>query len=203
MQLLKSLAVAAALVVLGGCAGSEKPATRFYVLSALPGDTAPLEGVRREPPVTVDVGPLRLPQYLERPQIVTRTASNELALADYHQWGGSLAKNTTQVLARNLSILLATPDVTVFSRRPPAATDVRVEVDVLQFERGPDGRVALSARWRVRPGGDDATGAAHSTDLASDMLEPTAGFDATVAAMSGLLGELSRGIATAVAEQAR
>ena len=196
-------ALALALALLTGCATGESTATRFYVLDALPGDSQALSEARREPPIAVDIAALRLPQYLERPQIVTRSARNELALAEYHQWGGNLAKNVTRVLARNLALLLGTSEVTVFSRRPPAPADVRVEVDVMQFERGPDRRVLLAAQWRLRAGADGAPRLARISELVSEPLDAAAGMDATVAAMSALLGELSRVIARAVAEQAR
>jgi hypothetical protein len=194
---------ALALALLAGCATSESTTTRFYVLDALPGDSAALSEARREPPIAVDIAALRLPQYLERPQIVTRSARNELALAEYHQWGGNLAKNVTRVLARNLALLLGTAEITVFSRRPPTPADVRVEVDVMHFERGPDRRVLLSAQWRLRAGADGAPRLARISELVSEPLDAAAGMDATVAAMSALLGELSREIARAVAEQAR
>jgi hypothetical protein len=198
-----TLAMCLLLALLAGCATGGAPATRFYVLSALPAGTPALAGVRREPPVAVAIAALRLPQYLERPQIVTRSAHNELALEEFHQWGGNLAKNMTSVLARNLALLLDTAEITVFSRRPPAPADVRVEIDVLQFERAPERRVLLSAQWRIRAGADGAPRLARISDVGSEPLDAAAGMDATVAAMSALLGELSGIIARAVAEQAR
>lgn len=195
--------LALSVALLSGCSTGKAPDTRFYVLSELAGETTALAEARREPPLAVDIAALRVPQYLERPQIVTRSAHNELTLEEYHQWGGNLAKNITRVLARNLSLLLATPEITVFSRRPPAPADVRVEIDVLQFERGPDRRVLLSAQWRLRAGVDGAPRLARISDLASEPLAETAGIDASVAAMSALLGELSTIIARAAAAQSR
>ncbi len=204
MPPMRHFTAAAALLaaaLLAGCAGADRKATRFYVLSPI-GAVEPLLGARREPPIAVDVAALRLPQYLERPQIVSRTTGNEVTLAEYHQWGGNLAKNMMQVLARNLADLLATPEISVFSRRPPRSAHARIEVEVLQFERMPDSRVVLSAQWRIHGGADGAPEVARITDLASPVLAPGAGMEATVAAMSALLGELSRVIAATVLEQA-
>lgn len=204
MHVSKALSTPAlALLLLAGCATGDAPTTRFYVLGTLPGDSAPLSDARRDPPIAVDIATLRLPQYLERPQIVTRSARNELALAEFHQWGGNLAKNMTRVLARNLSLLLGTAEITVFSRRPPAPADVRVDIDVLQFERGPDRRVLLSAQWRLRSGADGAPRLARISELTSEAIEADAGMEATVEAMSRLLGELSIVIARAATEQLR
>jgi len=185
-------------LLFAGCAGGDRPSTRFYVLSALPESTPALPGARREPPLALDIAPVRLPQYLARPQIVTRTADNEIALAEYHQWGGNLAKNMMRVLARDLSRLLATPEITLFSRRPPAPADARIEIEVLEFERGADLRVRLTAQWRLRHGGDGAPALARISERVSEALPVDADMAATVAAMSALLGELSRELAGAV-----
>ncbi len=202
-RITRAAAALLTVALLAGCAGAEKARTRFYVLATLDGAAVPLPGARRTPPIAVDIAVLRVPQYLQRPQIVTRTAGNELMLHDYHQWGGNLAKDMMRVLARNLADLLATPEITVFSRRPPQPADARVEIEVLQFERAPDARVLLSAQWRIRAGADGTPRLARITDLASPALDPAAGMEATVAAMSALLGEFSRVVAAAIAEQVR
>ncbi len=189
--------------LLSGCVSKGTPVTRFYVLSPLGSAVAPLSEANRSDPLSVEIVPLRLPQYLNRPQIVTRAGGNELELAEFHQWGGNLAKNMTRVLARNLAQLLATPDIAIFPSRPPAPADVRIEVEVLQFERASDGRVHFSAQWRLQKGRDRAPLLARITDLVSPAVDTATGLDDTVAAMSALLGELSRIIARAAVEAVR
>src|SRR5476651_2063711 len=90
------LTVALILSALGGC--SDKP-TRLYVLTA---DVAN-PGAASAQGIPIGVGPVTLPKYLDRPQVVTRTASNSLNQADLDQWGGNLADNITRVLATNLA----------------------------------------------------------------------------------------------------
>ena len=84
-----------ALLVLSGCFGSTPP-TQFYLLP-LPtgGDTAPpSSAVQRA--LTIGVGPVTVPPYLDRPQIVTGQAVpswswpisiNGRAVAGYHHPG--------------------------------------------------------------------------------------------------------------------
>lgn len=196
------IVVLLALFVLGGCVSTESAPTRFYVLEALPADTAPLAGVRREPPLSVDLSAVRLPQYLDRPQIVTRVQPGRLELDEYNQWGDNPTKNVMRVLARNLSLLLGTSDVTLLTRRPDGPLDGRLDVDISQFERGPDGRVMLSAQWWLLSGREGAQAEAHVSDLAGEPLAVDAGVDATVAAMSDLLGRFSRIIAATLAQEA-
>ena len=195
-------ALAAAALLLAACAGTGEQETRFYVIEPLARDTAPLDGAPA-PPVSLEVASVRLPRYLERPQIVTRAAGNEIALAEYRQWGGNLGKDLLRVLARNLSRLLATPEVAIFSRRAARAADFRIEADVLEFERGPDARVRLAVQWRVRRGAGAAPDVVRITELASEPVPAGAGMDATVAAMSALWSALSVEVAVAVAEAAR
>jgi len=68
-----------ALFVLSGCFGSTPP-THFYLVPPLTsGDTAsPASAGQRD--LTLAVGPVTVPPYLDRPQIVTRTSRAKLGL---------------------------------------------------------------------------------------------------------------------------
>jgi len=48
------------------------------------------------------VGPVTLPPYLDRSQIVMSDRANELNLAEFDQWAESLQTNFTRVLGENL-----------------------------------------------------------------------------------------------------
>src|SRR5262249_15427544 len=96
------------LLTLGGCSNTSP--TRFYVLSAMTDQAAAVPG--KGP--AVGIGPITLPQYLNRPQIVTPVSGNQLAVAEVDQWGGDLNDNVTRALATNLSSLLETDRVFPF-----------------------------------------------------------------------------------------
>src|SRR5262245_59454821 len=95
-------------LAVGSC-GNTQP-TRFYVLRAIADQPAavPAKGI------AIGIGPITLPQYLNRPQIVTRVSGNQLAVAEFDQWGGDLNDNVTRALATNLSSLLETDRVFLF-----------------------------------------------------------------------------------------
>ena len=192
------IAIFCGALVLSGCITGKQPSTRFYVLDPMPASVAALGGAPTDPPLSVDIAALRLPQYLQRPQIVTRTANNELRLDEYHQWGGNLAKNMMRVTARNLARLLGTARITVFSRRSPEPADIRVEIDVLQFERGPDSRVALSAQWRLLSAKDGKPVVARISDLYSETVNGESSVQNMVGLMSRLMAQLSGEIAAAI-----
>lgn len=187
-----ALALAATLAT--GC--SSAPPVRLYVVTPL-ADPAP---AARAPGPGVVVATVRLPDYLDRPQLVTRSGDNRLQLEEFEQWGGNLAKDLTRVMAENLSLLLGSDAVVAAPHTLRLKPDFRVELEVLRFERAGDARVHLTAKWWIQRGTDGSPLAGSTTALAS---EPLAGASAelTVAAMSGVYGELSRVIAQALSRQ--
>jgi len=187
-----SLTLAVALAT--GC--SSVPPTRYYVVTPLEEKAA-----ASAPGPGVVVASVRLPQYLERPQLVTRSGDNQLQLEEFHQWGGNLAKDLTRVLAENLSQLLRSDGVVTAPHTLRARPDYRVEVELLRFERAADARVHLTAKWWLLRGADGAPLAGPTTTLASEPLPASPTFDPTVAAMSRAYGELSRAIAQAIVRQ--
>ncbi|MDY7035801.1 MAG: ABC-type transport auxiliary lipoprotein family protein, partial [Thermodesulfobacteriota bacterium] len=98
--------------LLSGCISTTTPNTKFYVLNPLDSGISLVSKTECYGLLSLEVASLRLPQYLERPQIVTRSSENRLDLAEFHQWGGNLRKNMIRVLGKNLSQLLATPNIT-------------------------------------------------------------------------------------------
>src|SRR5262245_54561997 len=98
-----------ALFVLSGCLGSTPP-TQFYLVPSLTGDTAPpVSAGQRD--LTLAVGPVTVPPYLDRPQIVTRTSRAKLGLADFDHWAGPLADTIARVLSEDLALLIPTERV--------------------------------------------------------------------------------------------
>jgi uncharacterized protein len=186
-----------------GCLSTPPPGTRFYVLNPLDPGVNPISEIDRKGALSVEVASLRLPQYLERPQIVTRSSKNRLELAEYRQWGGNLRKNMMRVLAQNLSRLLATPHIAIYPHRPTISPDFRVDLEVMHFERDSDGQVRLSAQWRLSTGNDRKPLTTRISDLASPIVQDGGDFEHTVSAMSKLFGELSQIIGSAIVENVR
>jgi uncharacterized lipoprotein YmbA len=182
-----------ASLIVGGCASQP---SRFYLLSAVPNtETASLE-MSGQQGLTIGVGPVTLPRYVDRPQIVTRTSPYELKVAEFDRWAEALDTNFTRVLAENLSILLPTARV-VMSPWPRAIPiDYQVTVDVTHFLSQVGGDSLLIADWTLFKGeGQDALTSGRSRFSASPGGQDYA---AIVAAMSQTVASLSREIATAV-----
>jgi uncharacterized lipoprotein YmbA len=193
---LVTLAVLAAGLALASCTQSQP--TRFYTLATLPAapDEAMPAGTSE---LTVGVGPVSLPPYLDRPQLVTRAGSNRVVLADFDSWAEPLQGMFARVLAENLTLLLGTDDVLLLPLRRAMRLDYQVEVDVTRFDVDASGNANLDARWWVF--GRDGERLLRSGR--STLAEPTEVGDYTAAAgaLSRALGAMSTEIAQAIAEQ--
>jgi uncharacterized lipoprotein YmbA len=178
-----------------GCAGS--PPAKFYTLSPLAatGEMKTEKGPAGRD-LAVGIGPVRIPQYLARKEIVTRTDANQIDLAEYDLWGGSLQDDFSRNLRENLSLLLAGEGVSLFPWPALAALDYRVGVDVIRFDGNRGGPVVLIANWTIREG----QGAKVVRVQTSRIQEPSGGqsYEAMVGGMSRALARLSREIGEAV-----
>ncbi len=134
---------------IAGCFGTS-PATRFYTLSPPEGGHAPESAVMD---TAVEIGPVTIPDYLNRKQIVTRSGPNGLVLAEFDRWGGSLEEEISRALAAELTSRLGALRVAVLPWRSPllatARTVYRVPVTIERFDGTPGEMVVLNAAWGV------------------------------------------------------
>jgi uncharacterized lipoprotein YmbA len=173
-----------------GC-GTSAP-SRFYALSPITADTEALSS-----DAVLTVGPWILPEYLDRPQIVTRSAGAELELAEFHRWAEPLKDNFSRVLAMNLSALLDSSHVHELSRESQQRADLFVGGRVYRFDVDESGLAVLDVQWTVKDGGQQLV---HGP-MRSRYQEQSANkrnHDAGVQALSQTLGRFSRDIAAVV-----
>ena len=157
---------------------------------------APIEGARPVSEISrrVGVGPVELPDYLDRSSVVRRTSPNQLHVAEFELWGQSLQQNFTQVLGRNLENLVPGAVAVSFPwKGPDPNLSYRVVVEVDRFDAGPDDHVTLDAVWALHRG----MSAGWVAGGRAAIREPVQGegYAAIVAAMSQAVGKLSREIA--------
>jgi uncharacterized lipoprotein YmbA len=167
--------------------------SRFFVLAPLPDAASPAIGNHVS---SLGVGPILLPRYLDRPEIVTRVGPNEVKPAVFDYWAGSLLHQFQTVLTQNLQTLVHADRVQTYPWYAGAAPELVVEVDVQRFEPSSDGRAELAARWRVRKGSALGTLRAGESSLTRPLngREP----EAAAVALSGLLDDFSRELAEAI-----
>jgi uncharacterized lipoprotein YmbA len=190
-------ALIALIVSFGGClgTGTQKP-TDFYLLQPL-NSSVEARGVIAGEEFVLGVGPVRVQEYLNRPQIVTRTSTNEIKIHDFHYWGEPLSSNFTAILAQNLSILLSTDRTLIFPYRSKQELplDYQVVVDVIRFDGEPGVKASLLAQYYILKfeGNERKQTVTRQTSFSKPLADKS--FETLVATLSALVADLSREIA--------
>lgn len=211
--LARSLLMSGLLVIglLGACASS--PPSRFYVLTPLPEADGRNNDIRGGQ-LSIGIGPVVFPQFLDRPQLVVRDGSNRLELEEFNRWGGTLQDDFLRVWGENLGYLLDTSRILIFPSESRAPVDFRITAEVVNFAGRQGEGAVLKVRWAVmdprleqalasrddlyrcpiQPGPTADGSAEAQTGL---LMAPAPGLDseAIVAAMSRCLGRFSRDVA--------
>jgi len=180
----------ALVICLSACAG-KSASSKFYVLSPLP--QSKLSGADG---TTIGVFPVSMPDYLDRPQIVTRVSDNEIKLDEFSRWAEPLKESFYTALVDNLSTLLNHEKIIKTSHNLGTPTTLQVGVEVLQFDGALGGDVVLSVKWGLF----GERGKNVLIAKRSSFKEPTgaATYEALVAAQSRAVAALSREIAEAI-----
>jgi len=191
------LAVLIGLTLGSGCAHSNPE--RFYVLTGAPRSTGappPAVTATGTGAAAVGIGPVSLPSYLDRIQIVTRRGA-QLEVAEFDRWGEPLSEGVPRALAANLAALLQSERVVVYPWPVGRTVELQVVVDVTRFDGVVGGDVLLEARWRVF-----ARDRKELLLRSSTVRETTGGpgYLALVSAMDRSLAALSREIADSIRE---
>ena len=178
-----------------GCRSSTPP-VEFYTLASLPMMEMESHEQSAIRDITIGIGPVQFPQFLNRPQIVTRSGPNRLTVSEFHRWGGYLDQDFLRVLAQDISILLPTNRVIEFPWEYRADPDYRIEFNVQQFDGQPGNFVLLNTVWTIQ----ERKGKKALYARRSIIRQPVSGndYDALVAAHSQALAVLSREIAAAI-----
>ncbi len=171
--------------------------TQYFILSPAAASGSSGVAAASASQLSIGVGPIKFPDYLKRPGVVTRAASNRLMVSDIKRWAEPLDKNFESILCQNLSQSLGTQRIISYPWYADVHVDYQVKVWVSRFETSEDGGSQLSAVWEIlnpRDGSELASG------QASAGTPVQAGDDGPSAALSRDLGEMSRQIADRIAQ---
>ncbi|MDA9094065.1 PqiC family protein [Methylophilaceae bacterium] len=130
------------------CAKSSKP-VEYYMLDAsvgivnnqtLKGDEGPMIGL----------GPIRLPEYLDRFQMVVAVSENKYKLIDGHRWAEKLDQNISLALFKTLPAQLATDRMIRYPWPQRPGVDFQVKIDILELNIDQNGQSQMIAQWSIK-----------------------------------------------------
>lgn len=191
LRLLIAMITIALVPALAGCFRSGRP-DQFYMLRAT--EKAQAGPVAADGGPRVGLGPIRIPAYLDRPQIVTALSAQEYQLSDNHRWAERLDVTVARVSAENLANLIPTERIVPHPWSRENAPDLQVAINVQEFHVDQNRQARLEALWTLRQGRDTTLSRRFSCRLPVKAED----YSGMVEAESQCLGRLNREIAGAV-----
>jgi len=178
------------MATIGACGSS--PPVQYYALSTAGG----VGSTDQDGAATLGLGPIRMPEYLNRTQFVTRTSGTEIQVDEFNRWAEPLSPSIHRIVAANVDRLL--DDLTVIAFPYDAAirniVDYRLHGDIMRFDADNSGHVVLEVQWTVTSVDTESLIRPHRNRYetqASRAGDPAA----VVAAMNNALGLFSQDIA--------
>ena len=186
-----------------------KPTLRFFVCLCLMGlvaacgskeqyyrlDASAAASTGGSSGLSVAVGPVSLPSYIDRAEVVFASGPNEFQVPSDALWLGSLQENISRALAADLGRILPSRNVRAGLERG-FSPRYRVALEIRQFH-GISGREAiLDLSWKIESGSSGQTISRHSGVFHQPI--PGDGYAALVEAESRLLEQCARAIAASL-----
>jgi uncharacterized lipoprotein YmbA len=190
--ILKGLIIAVTLpIALLGCGTT--PASKYYLLSVeasgFPDGASPSLGV----------GPIEIPEYLNRNALIYSREGNRLHIANFERWAEPLDSSIGRVVRLNLASLLNTQNIQVYPWSESERPEYAVEVNVINMDAN-DQQARLVAEWRIYTPKSRETIARKISNLSYDMPAGPVTAAEVAPAYSKLLLQLSEIIAAEISE---
>ena len=139
----------------------------------------------------VGLGPIRIPDYLNRPQMVVAISDNQYQLSEEHRWAERLDQNISLALAKFLPSQLGSNRIVRYPWAQRQIVDYQVSIDIIEFNIDALGRSRLTAQWVIKR--KDQSDISRRFDY--QVPASTTDYDVMVSAQSACLTKLGQDIA--------
>ena len=180
---------------LSGCA-STAPERHYRLVPAGAAATLPALPALPPPLPVVVVAPVTVPEFVDRPQIVTQGPGAQVFLSEQHRWAEPLKLAIGRLVAERLAVALGGALVWAYPAEVGAEAGYRVNLAVQRFDSEPGLVAHTSALWTVQRLADGRQRAGRSvlrttpTDASLDALAV-----AHAQAVAGIADDIARDIA--------
>lgn len=126
---------------------SSSPPVRYFALAPIDAELEPAP----DDAIMLGLGPLRMPDYLDRSQIVTRGANSAIDVDEFNRWSEPLARSILRIVSTDVDSLLPNVVVVVYPYEPFLRDKVSYQLagEINRFEANYEGRVVLEVQWGV------------------------------------------------------
>jgi uncharacterized protein len=197
------LGIGALVALLVGC--STSPPAQFYTLTPEPfvaGDAVASAAFAHP----IAVGPVAVPEVVNRPQFVVRDGPNRVTVLEGQRWAEPLKSGIAEAVASYLSRDLNGARVTPMTQSAANDAQFDVALDVQRFEMIVGDAAVIEVVWTIKRRDASAApmlGRSNVREPAQTSSDPSSNpYDALVAAQVRALASVSRDIAARLAETA-
>jgi len=135
-----------ALIVSGCVSIPNSPTPRFYALSSTDKVGAISNNLNA---IIIGIGPVKIPEYLDRPQMVTINKAKMLQFAQFDRWGESLDLGLARLIREDLTINLPKVKWTLYPWNPSMPVRYQVLVEIVQLDSQLDRDMFFVAQWTI------------------------------------------------------
>jgi uncharacterized lipoprotein YmbA len=187
----RSVLLSALVLIMFSACSSSSP-VRYFSLNPIDAD------FRQDPDdsVMLGLGPIRMPDYLNRSQIVTRGIDAEMHVDEFSRWSEPLTTSLLRIVSADVDNLLQGVVVVVFPYEPFVRNQVNYRLigNINRFDADDSGQVVLEVQWGIADvdGGVVVPVRRNRYQTQTSIADDTS---AVVAAMNDALAQFSRDIA--------
>ncbi len=146
------LSVGCFVMLLSGCISLPNspmsPTPRFYLLSTI-NEAQVSKKINITPGLIIGIGPVKLPEYLDRPQMVTKDKEGVLKIDEFDRWGESLDLGMARMVREGLTQMIPGSKLTLYPWNPSLAVKYQVNLELVQLDSELDGDMFLVAQWTI------------------------------------------------------
>ncbi len=143
------VAIVACCAMISACINTPLP--DYYVLTPERNSVAQVVTAQVNPQIALGIGPVTIPETVNRPNIVTPLDSNQVEVAEYHRWSEPLIENISRVVITNIAGRLGLNKLYAYPWLGNPV-DYQVRIDVLQMVGSPSESVTMQVRWQILTG---------------------------------------------------
>jgi len=185
------------VLVLSSCISvPNSPAPRFYALQAV-NENQVTKKINIASDVLIGVGPIKIPEYLDRPQIVTQGKEKTLKFAQFDRWGESLDLGVARLIGENLAVILPGAKFTLYPWNLSIPVKYQVVVEIVKLDSELDKDLVLVAQWLIIDAEHSKTMIIKRSELRQPILPQN--YSGLVKTLSMACASLSSDIAEALA----